>query len=567
MKKIFVLGMSPLPFENDKKVYGTGIRTWQFILPLLEKGHKICVCNYAIPSAYPDDFKSDYKRDFIYTGDLKIKNEYAGSIFMKNKEWEAGRSHPGSEEGETGNSGPGSKEKSYKYGFEYNVLKKDDFENVELMSKIFTRFKPDCIVGCTFYPSNIASRLLYYLKSKNKNGTYDMKTGDPAGRGGVNPKNWNRGNGNTDSVQNINGVPFWADLFGHVMAEAQARAYIDGNDECLFHYWNSEYNIISSADIFSCVSSRQKYALIGELGAVGRLNKYTSGYDFTNIIPCGLPPEEYGHTKNVFRGRDSIKNDDFVVLWTGGYNTWTDVNILFKGLTLAMEKNSKIKFVSTGGEIPEQDMKTYPRFLSMINSSPYKDRFVMKGWIAGGDVPNYYLEADVGINIDKDIYEVRLGSKNRILDWFRAGLCVLSSNVCELTDIIEKEKIGYTFEPYDIKDLSAKLIYLANHHDEVKKTAIAGKKYGLSNFNFNKTTEKLQKWVERPTFSPDRGKERKFLFSREEALENLEQITLRQKKMIEERDRRISELEGVVKKGFIYRIYSYLKIVKRKTFG
>ncbi|TET13750.1 MAG: hypothetical protein E3J77_06200, partial [Actinobacteria bacterium] len=92
MKKIFVLGMSPLPFENDRKVYGTGVRTWQFILPLLEKGHRICVCNYAIPSAYPDDFKSDYKRDFIYTRDLKIKKEYAGSIFMKNKEREAGGS-------------------------------------------------------------------------------------------------------------------------------------------------------------------------------------------------------------------------------------------------------------------------------------------------------------------------------------------------------------------------------------------------------------------------------------------------------------------------------------------
>ncbi|MBU2563088.1 MAG: glycosyltransferase, partial [Actinobacteria bacterium] len=237
---------------------------------------------------------------------------------------------------------------------------------------------------------------------------------------------------------------------------------------------------------------------------------------------------------------------------------------LFKGMILAMEKNSKIKFVSTGGEIPEQDMKTYPRFLSMINSSPYKDRFVMKGWVAGEDVPNYYLEADVGINIDKDIYEVRLGSKNRILDWFRAGLCVLSSNVCELTDIIEKEKIGYTFKPYDSNDLSAKLIYLANHPDEVKKTAIAGKKYGLLNFNFNKTTEKLQKWVESPTFSPDRGKERKLFFSREEALENLEQITLRQKKMIEEREKRISELEGIVKKGFAYRVYNYFKIARRK---
>ena len=36
-------------------------------------------------------------------------------------------------------------------------------------------------------------------------------------------------------------------------------------------------------------------------------------------------------------------------------------------------------------------------------------------------MPAHYADADVGINVDKDIYEVRLGSKNRILDWMRAA--------------------------------------------------------------------------------------------------------------------------------------------------
>lgn len=488
MSKIFILGMSPLPFENDKKLYGTGIRTWQFILPLLEKGHEICVCSYAIPSAYPDDFESLFQKGFIYSGNSKDR-----------------------------------------YSFEYNMLKKDDFENTGLVSGILTRFEPDCIIGCTFYPSFIASKLLDPLKAKK--------------------------------------IPFWADLFGHVMAEAQARAYIDENDSSLFHYWNSEYNIISSADIFSCVSSRQEYALIGELGAIGRLNKYTSGYNFTGVIPCGLPPVEYEHKKTAFREKENIEKGDFVVLWTGGYNTWTDVDTLFKGLTEAMKKNPKIKFVSTGGEIPEQDLKTYPRFLSMIESSPYKDRFLIKGWIPGEDLPDYYFEANVGINIDKDIYEVRLGSKNRILDWFRAGLCVLSSNVCELTDIIEKEKLGYTFKAYDHEDLSRKLIYLADNVEEASRTAIAGKKYAMANYNFEKTTENLQKWVVSPAFSPDCGKEKQLLFDREEAMKNLERITAAQKNMIEERDKRISELEGIVKKGLIYRIYNYFRIAGRKLLG
>lgn len=591
--------MSPLPFENDRKVYGTGIRTWQFVLPLLKRGHRICLCSYAIPSAYPDNFNSKFCRNFVYKSNLdlplnravresegceskgKIKDKIKdrGSKYrIKDKESEdvtedkEGKEIVGESESdiysfsnrEFNDFNDEEKSKSganrlVELNFEYNILKKDDFENLELLSNIFLDFKPDCVVGCTFYPSYIASRLLNYLGNVSSENKSIIKSSGIAGSNSFN---------NDKNVIRLCStrlaIPFWADLFGHVMAEAQARAYIEEDDSCLFHYWNGEYNIITAGDKFSCVSSRQEYALIGELGAVGRLNKYTQGYEFTSTIPCGLPGEEFTHKKNVMRGKNGITRDDFVVLWTGGYNTWVDIDTLFEGLVRAMKENPKIKFVSTGGEIPEQDTKTYPRFLKMIENSPYRDRFIIKGWVKGEDVPNYYFEADVGINIDKDIYEVRLGSKNRILDWMRAGLCVLSSNVCELTEIIERERIGYTFKAGDPDDLAKKLIYLASHLDEVKETGLAGKKLGFRQFNFDKTTEVLQEWVSSPAFAPDYEKPKKIFFDKEEALKNLNDIVIRQKKMIDERDSRISELEGIVKGSFAYKLFSYIRIILRK---
>lgn len=553
-KKILLFGMSPMPFENDKKVYGTGIRTWQFLMPLLQNGCKICVCNYAIPSAYDKDFKNLMFGDFEVIADGK------------------------------------------KFTFEYNILKGEDFEDVELLKGIYTRFKPDCIIGCSFYPSYIASRLIGCLKEE-----------------GV--KNINNNNKDASSI------PFWADLFGHVMAEAQARAYIDNSDECLFHYWNSEYSIISTADVFSAVSERQKYALIGELGAVGRLNMHTNGYEFAYCIPCGIPPEPFKHKKNVLNdfkedateivennirnyayidhdsgsiingdigtdrncsgiNQDGIgiggestekdkktgRNNAFIVLWTGGYNTWTDIDTLYGGLIKAMEKNKNIKFVSTGGEIPEQDIKTYPRFLKMIENSQFRDNFIMKGWIKGEDVPNYYFESDIGINIDKDIYEVRLGSKNRILDWFRAGLCVLSSNVCELTEIIERENIGYTFKAGDPDDLANKIIFLAGNKDLLKQTALRGQKFAYDNFNFKKTTEALQNWTSNPLPAPDSGKENSLNFQKDDSFQKLELIAENQQKLISQKDRRIQELETIVQKSFVYRLYAYFRILKRKIF-
>ena len=482
-KKIMILGMSPMPFENDIKVYGTGIRTWQFAMPLLQKGHRLCIIGYAIPSAYPEDFKSVHKKSF--------------------------------------NAG--------KYSFEYHILEKAHFEDLEALAGIAGDFSPDCLVGCTFYPSYMAARLRKALsRGKDKS------------------------------------LPLWADLFGHVMAEAQARAYMDGDDAPLFHYWNSESNIVGEADIFSCVSARQEYATIGELGAMGRLNRHTSGYDFTRTIPCGMPAEEFEHQKDVIRGRQGITKDNFVILWSGGYNTWTDVDTLYEGLIIAMEKDNSIRFVSTGGEIPEQDIKTYPHFLSLINSGKFSDRFIMKGWIPGGDVPDHYFEADVGINIDKDIYEVKLGSKNRILDWFRAGLCVLSSNVCELTEEMAGAGAGFVFRPGDPRDLADKILMMSAGPGKAKKTAEKGRRWGMEEFSFEKTTEPLQEWVKDPRLAPDYGKKRALFSQMQQAVKKLEEISRGQKKMIAERDFQIKELQAIVKGRLPYRTYNYLKKLARK---
>jgi glycosyltransferase involved in cell wall biosynthesis len=483
MSRILILGMSPLPFENEKKAYGTGIRTWQFVLPLLESGHEICLAAYCIPSAYEKDFTSVFN-----------KKQSAGG-----------------------------------HEFIYNMLSSGDFENIQILQKIFSDFAPDCVMGCTFYPSYIASKAINNIPGEKQ-------------------------------------VPLWADLFGHVMAEAQARAFMDGSDDCLFHYWNSEFNILTTADIFSCVSARQLHALTGELGAAGRLNMFTSGYDFSRVIPCGMPDEDFIHSKKVLRGSSGIKDDDFVVLWTGGYNTWTDVDTLYGGLIKAMAKNPHIKFVSTGGEIPEQDIRTYPHFLKLIDNGDFKSSFIMNGWINGNDVPSYYFEADIGINIDKDIYEVRLGSKNRILDWMRAGLCVLSSNVCELTEILEREKIGYTFKTCDAEDLAEKLIYLSENKEEAKNTAEKAKIYGRRYFNFKNTMRDALCWAKEPVFAPDKFKDKKIFFEKEEALRNCSVIVENQLQMISGKDKRIKELEALVAKNFIHKSYAYIKAAKRKLF-
>jgi len=116
--------------------------------------------------------------------------------------------------------------------------------------------------------------------------------------------------------------PVWADVFGSLLAEAQAKAAVYDNDYLLDHFARMNRSIILKADRFSTVSGPQKNELIGQLGVFSRLKVSTFGYDFVRSIPCGVQDREFPPPADPFTGRE---NGDFIVLWSGGFNTWTDV--------------------------------------------------------------------------------------------------------------------------------------------------------------------------------------------------------------------------------------------------
>src|SRR5207247_3638588 len=137
--------------------------------------------------------------------------------------------------------------------------------------------------------------------------------------------------------------------YGSIMAEAQLKALVYGDDAYLSHFWTMERKAIERGDIFSTVSDRQRWSLIGELGMWGRLNQWTSGYEFATSIPIASDTRRYQLDRRVIR--DSVGDDAFIILYTGGYNTWTDIDTLFSALEIVMCDFPAVVFVSTCGKI------------------------------------------------------------------------------------------------------------------------------------------------------------------------------------------------------------------------
>lgn len=414
ISKVLVLGLSPLPFENEQKLNSLNFRTWHFTKPLLRDGHNVMLVCARIPSSYRGE-------------------ESLASII-----------------------------RSVDHNLIYYSVKKPLFDDISFLQTLHDKFNPDCIIGVNAYA---AARAVEIQSSR----------------------------------------PVWADLNGYFMGEAQTNAWVHNDDYYLVRHWEQERRVVEKADVFSAVSTPQKYALVGELGAVGRLSRLTLGYEFAYRVPNSIEDEEYEHRKTLLRGT-LVGPDDFVVLWSGGYNTWTDVDTLFKGLTLAMKRNSRIKFVSTGGAISEYDEKTFFRFLDDVKASRFSKRYIFLGWVPSEDIPNYYFESDVGINVDKFCYETLVGARYRIVDMLKGGLPVLTTRGTEISEEVETHGLGKTFGIGQPSELADALLSLAHERDRLRELGRRAKEFCFKYYTCEKTTLPVRKWAREPWLAPDRDR-------------------------------------------------------------
>lgn len=300
-------------------------------------------------------------------------------------------------------------------------------------------------------------------------------------------------------------VPLWIDIDGSVPAELQAL-WVNKPDlpvEALFAHYRA---MLQRGDRFSAVSEPQRLSVIGELALLGRLNPATYGYELTHRLPIAVEDDAaFTHDKTVLRGI-KVTDEDFVVLWSGGFNTWADVDLLHAGLERAMKASPRIQFVSTGGGIRGHHEAGYQRFEQLISTSSNRNRYHLMGWVPTEDVANYYFEADIGINVDLDVAESLLGSRKRLLAFMSAGLPCVTTVTCELSQLMSRRDVCYGVETGDPDAIAKAILAALNFPDERRRRGRDAREYVLSEFNFTRTTAPLVQWCRAPKAAPDRGK-------------------------------------------------------------
>jgi glycosyltransferase involved in cell wall biosynthesis len=192
------------------------------------------------------------------------------------------------------------------------------------------------------------------------------------------------------------------------------------------------------------------------------------------------------------------------VLWCGGYNVWTDIETLFKALSRAMDFDPRIVFVSAGAGVKIAQNNSYERLLQMIASSPHQQRFHMLGWQPYHEVQGLYPQADVGVNLDAWHYETFLGTRTRLVEMMQYGLPVITTLGCELSQIIQSHSLGLTFSIGDSDTFCEHILTLAREKRRLQKCSKQAQEYATHHLSFEVTTQPFLKWVNQPSFAPDR---------------------------------------------------------------
>ncbi len=294
-------------------------------------------------------------------------------------------------------------------------------------------------------------------------------------------------------------IPFWADLNGYVMTEAQSKAHLFKDNEWLHHFWTMEKPVLCHADKFSTATERQKYALVGELATMGRLSKETYSYEFIHTFPNCIDPALIPPPEN-FKKNSGGK---FTVLWAGTLNTWADVNTLAEGIYLASREIPGMEVIVTGGAVKGHDEKTARVFQDEIRKYKLNDLVTFTGWLELNELHHYLYKADCGLSIDDFCWESFIGARYRITNMLGFGLPVICTRNTEISFCVEKHELGLTVQPHSAESLCNALVKMANNSDTWNTRRENIKKKAEELFHYRHVLQPLGDWVQNPEFSPD----------------------------------------------------------------
>lgn len=281
--------------------------------------------------------------------------------------------------------------------------------------------------------------------------------------------------------------PLWLDLPGDPFADTQAAAARAADPEAV----NREADLVFGAalrrgDRFGAVSGPSRHALLGALGAVGRLGRSPPEAEWVDVVPVawwfgGLPERPPRPPGRPLR-----------VALSGSFNTWFDEDTALAALLRLMDE-VPAEVEVTGGPVPGHHEAGWARFRAGAAASRHAARFRFHGWLDEAALGAVLARCHVGLCLDRPGYEPEMGSRTRVLCWLHQGLSVVATARTELAQTLAAE--GHLV-PVPMADPLATAEALATLPDPRDRSALRAR------WSVEATVAPLRRWLAAPTRAP-----------------------------------------------------------------
>lgn len=261
-------------------------------------------------------------------------------------------------------------------------------------------------------------------------------------------------------------------------------------------------------DFFLCANERQWDYWLGRLCALGRLNPEQYRLDATfrsvlDVVPFGIPSAPPVHTHSVVKGVvPGIAENDVLLIWGGGIWEWFDPLTLVRAMEQVAHERSDIKLLFTASGHPDPRSSPMPvqkECYRLANELHLLNRtvFFAGEWVQHTELPNYLLEADIGVSTYWDNVETRFAFRTRVRDYIWAGLPMILTKGDSFADLVESRRLGRTVAEGDIAGWRRAILELADgwaERAEIRQRL----KQVAAQFHWETVAEPLLRYCEKP---------------------------------------------------------------------
>ncbi|QJC21118.1 glycosyltransferase [Arcanobacterium buesumense] len=241
-----------------------------------------------------------------------------------------------------------------------------------------------------------------------------------------------------------------------------------GRDDTLLASTNALNRQIVRGDRFLCASEKQRNFWLGQLAAMGRINRNFIGAgngpeSVIDIVPFGLdevrPVQDYHAIKGKVPG---ISLDDKVILWGGGVYNWFDPLTLIRAVNILIQKHDNVRMYFLGVKHPNPavpKMKMTQQAMDLADELGLTGKYVFfnHDWVDYDSRHNYLLDADCGVSTHFEHIETQYSFRTRILDYLWAGLPIVATEGDSFGNALVSENIGISVPPEDVDALAVAL--------------------------------------------------------------------------------------------------------------